>query len=143
MTNKSIFRILIIMSWVLTAASMLASHLLSSQLPDLLQQYEQEQEQDEQELDEESHTLVDDVPWILGLVAFAALLISNIGLFLFRIWSRPLYLISYGALLTLLLIDGQPYIENAVESFFAELATLVDGAIIGLAYFPTITKEFH
>jgi hypothetical protein len=140
MTTKSIFRILIIVSWILGAAAICASYMLSSQLPDLLKQYEQEQEQG---FDEESHTIADDVPWIIGLAAFATLIVANIGLFLFRLWSRPLYLFSYAALLILLLIDGQPYIENAVESFFAELATLAEGAIIGLAYFPTVTEEFH
>ena len=114
----------------------LTSELLSSQLPDLLQQYQES-------LKDAPHTITDDVIMVLGLVSFGIYIFANVGLFRFRSWAPPLYLGSYAALMLFMLIDGEPYVATAAEEFFGEFAMLADGAVIAMAYLPSMREEFY
>lgn len=71
-----------------------------------------------------------------------AFLVAGIGLLFFAPWSRWLFLVCYtiGAIATTL---GGFITASPVDQFFYLLCTLVDGAILGLAFLSPLSKKFN
>ena len=69
-------------------------------------------------------------------------LVATIGLFFFARWSRALYSVCVVALIVCGLFTG-PSVATALEAFSRDAIGLLDGLIIGLAYFSDFRHQFE
>ena len=67
---------------------------------------------------------------------------ASIGLLFFARWSRPVYAASTVAVTVATLFAG-PSVSTAMEVFFSEVVLLLDGFIIGTAYFSDVRHCFE
>ena len=81
------------------------------------------------------------IPEIVGWVQLILWLVSAVGLYLFQNWARTLFLvlIVFDAFSIFL---GGYVVLMPLEAFMANLIAIADGAILVLAYFTTVSKEF-
>jgi hypothetical protein len=68
-------------------------------------------------------------PWLFLL----AWLVASIGLLLFRAWARVLFVAVYIVVLLLRFIQGTT-VHLPIEGFLGEVVSLMDGAILALAF---------
>jgi hypothetical protein len=66
---------------------------------------------------------------------------SVIGLFFFRRWARPLYLVTT-ILATLLLPVSGPYVASGWSQMIDELGLIVSGVILALIYWSPLKELF-
>lgn len=69
-------------------------------------------------------------------------LVATIGLFYFARWSRALYAVCVVTLIACGLFTG-PSVATALEAFSRDAIGLLDGFIIGLAYFSDVRHHFE
>ena len=127
LNSRTALRIAILISWLSLILGVLGSYALESDLPVHLQQYlawDLEQDMSQLEL----------ILLVVGLVFLVGAFIGSVGMFVFRVWGRNLYVLSIIVILALTPFFG-PTVENAYESFFSELETLSDGLILGILFF--------
>lgn len=79
----------------------------------------------------------DDATAIIGLVLvmplIAALVVSLVGMFMFKKWAAWLYLGL--SLLGSLLMLIEPSVESGLSAFFSDVDTCLGGVILGIAFF--------
>ncbi len=73
---------------------------------------------------------------------FSLWLIASLGLFFFQNWARHLFLFLYvlGTLLTL--VSGFSA-QGPMENFFGGISTVLDGAILAMAYLSPLADGFR
>jgi hypothetical protein len=69
-------------------------------------------------------------------------IVSGVGLLLFARWSRWAYAASTIAV-TVATLFGGPSVSTAFEAFFSEVVLLLDGFIIGTAFFSDVRQCFE
>ena len=134
MTRKN-FRILLVLSWLLVIAGVMASFITEKTLPPELQSYLERVENAPLTNSEIVLAVVD-----IAFIVFAVVL--TVGLFRFRRWAKTLLPISYVLGLALIPGDG-PYVESGWASFLFFLGSLVDGIILALVYFSPLREFFE
>jgi len=77
---------------------------------------------------------------LVGVLLVVATLVGSIGLFVFRVWGRNLFVFSLVALVIISPFFG-PTVEHGFESFFSELESLSDGIILGILFFTDAIKS--
>ena len=75
------------------------------------------------------------------LVAQPLWILSAIGLYFLRWWGRLLFIGTYALTMLASLVDGMG-VQFAWESFLATVATLMDGAVLVLAFLPPLSEHF-
>jgi hypothetical protein len=134
MTRKN-FRILLVLSWLLLIAGIVASFLTENSLPPELQSYLERVENAPLANGEIVLAVVDVAFFVLAVVL-------TVGLFRFRRWAKSLLPMSY--VLGLALIPGNgPYVESGWASFLFFLGSSVDGIILALVYFSPLREFFE
>jgi hypothetical protein len=68
--------------------------------------------------------------------------VASVGLLFFARWSRWVYAASTIAV-TVVTLFGGPSVSSAFEAFFSELVLLLDGFIIGTAFFSDVRLCFE
>ena len=71
----------------------------------------------------------------------AAFIVGAIGMFFFTWWGRWFFAACYAVGLVVTIIAGFT-VSPAIDSAIFLLATLVDGAILGLAFFSPLSEHF-
>ncbi len=69
-------------------------------------------------------------------------LIASVGLFFFQNWARHLFLILYVVGTLLIPLSGFSA-QGPMENFFGQIATVLDGAILALAYLSPLAQNFQ
>ena len=134
MTRKS-FRILLVLSWLIIIAGVVASFATEISLPSELQSY---------------LVRIESAPLANGEIVLAVVNVTSIvlaavrtvGLFRFRRWALTLLPMSYVLQFVLILVNG-PYVESGWVSILVHLASLVDGIILALVYFTPLRESFE
>jgi hypothetical protein len=78
----------------------------------------------------------------LFLALAGPLLVSAVGLWLFKPWARWLYTAVTAAAFLLAPFDP-PWIGSSVASTFNDLATFCDGAVLALIWFSELRRRFE
>lgn len=129
--TKSQFKSLVAISWLLILAAIYAGIVAESQLPSVLNNYlEAELEKD--------FTISEIVIFAFALAA----MVSNIGLFFFARWARPVFATSV-TITTAGMVFFGPTVQTALETSVYEVSLLIDGALIALIYFSELKSEFN
>jgi hypothetical protein len=81
------------------------------------------------------------VDW-LGVAAALVSVIASVGLLFFARWARPTYAIALSGTIVVSALGG-PYIVTGLEGFFDDFTLLLDGLIIGAAYFSDVSRHFE
>ena len=135
-----IFRQFILMSVALGLVGGIADKIFSAQIPDAIR------EANEKYVTQATAQLP---TWMFAMFAMFAVasLVALIGLYRFKPWARTWNLALTGFAFVVSLCMPQPYdysLSSAVGSAFGTLATLLDGAILAIAYFvPSISARFE
>ncbi len=74
-------------------------------------------------------------------VWFGLWLIASIGLFFFQNWARYLFLCLYVLVIVLAPFSGFS-VKGPLEGFFSELITVLDGAILAMAFLSPLAAGF-
>jgi hypothetical protein len=78
---------------------------------------------------------------VLGSLVFVLWVVALVGLWRFRVWARPLYLIVTGLSLGLYLIP--PYEPSSgLGDFLTGLTWAVTGALMALMYYSPVAERF-
>lgn len=128
--TKDQFRGVVGASIALTVVSSIALFVLAPALPEELDRW----------VTQQTDAGLGAVEWLMIAVAIPYLA-ATVGLFFFARWSRALY----AACVVILVIAGLftgPSVATAWESLCRDLTNLVDGLILGLAYFSDIKHHF-
>jgi len=72
---------------------------------------------------------------------FGLWLVASLGLFFFQNWARHLFLTLYVLCIVLVPFSGFSG-QGALESFLGELTTVLDGAILAMAYLSPLADGF-
>jgi hypothetical protein len=87
-----------------------------------------------------------EAPWTvvdwLGIAAVAVAAAASVGLLFFARWARPAYAISTFLLIATNAFSG-PYVLPGMHGFFDDVTLLLDGLIIGAAYFSSASRYFE
>jgi hypothetical protein len=127
MRSATVLRICVVLEWVFLGVAIALSFLLESSLPAPLRDWlaaEAEADLAPQEV----ALLIVMIPLLLSA------LVGSIGLLFLKRWGAWLYLISTIIGYALFPFTG-PTVEHAVADAFDEVAILLSGLIIGLAFF--------
>jgi hypothetical protein len=127
MRSSTALRICVVLEWVFMALGIILSLLLESSLPVPLRDWLAADAEQELTLREFAVFLVA-VPLITGAV------VGSIGLLFLKRWAAWLYLVSL-VIGTLLTPFAGPTVEHALTVSANEIAVLLSGLIIGLAFF--------
>lgn len=125
--NSRLFRILVLLSLVLpvggTLIDTLFLHELSTHNTDLAS--------------EESTLLFA----ALGVLNWIVAIVSTVGLWLFRSWSRPLALVGVALGVALYLLSSY-FVTSGVATAITWVGSLIGGAVLALAYYSSIAARF-
>lgn len=127
MHTSSVLRIFVVLEWVAIAGGIVLSILLEPRLPEPLRDWlaaEVEREVDLSEI----VLLILAIPMLLGA------LIGSIGLLFLKRWAAWLYLISLIIGFLIFPFMG-PTVEHGMADVFLEVASVISGMIIALAFF--------
>ena len=127
MSSRTTLRLAIVIHWLSIVVGVAVSFPLEAQLPEILQHYlvwDMDQAVSSAEL----------FILLIGLVFIVVSLVGSVGLFLFRIWGRNLFIVSSIAMLSLGPFLG-PTVEHALESVFSSLESISEGLILALVLF--------
>ena len=69
-------------------------------------------------------------------------ILGAVGLILFKVWGRPVFLVYIAATLLVTVLTG-PHVNTGWSVFFGYLAALTEGVTIALMYFSPIRKCFR
>jgi hypothetical protein len=132
MNTSTVLRICVVLEWVFAGSGIALSLLLESALPDPLRQWLSA------EL-EKSLNLHDVLLLFLIVPLLLCAIVSSIGLFLLKRWAAWLYLgtVIVGFLLYPLM---GPTVEHALADAVDDIAVVLSGLIIGLAFFSDALK---
>ncbi|MEJ5021025.1 hypothetical protein WH297_14980 [Ochrobactrum vermis] len=79
---------------------------------------------------------------VLAAVSLAAIIIPPVSLFFFKKWGRWL-----GVCTTIVMLVGLPFLGPSLSSGFGtavlQLSAALWGAVLALAYFSPISRDFH
>ncbi len=128
MTVKQ-FRLFLTLSWVLLVATIIMFIWTEQYLPPPLQEYLNQQLEDQAGIMESF--LLMTIAVILGL----AIIISYVGLYFWKNWARPLFLISLVAGYLLSPLDTAPVVMPAWSYYLGDLATLFTGMVLAIIYY--------
>jgi hypothetical protein len=127
MTPSGVLRICVVLEWAFAGLGLALSLLLESSLPDPLR-----------------HWLATQAQWDIGFLEVILLvvmittvlcaLVGSVGLLLLKRWGAWLYLASLIIAYVVLPLLG-PSVEHAITETVADIATLLSGLILGLAFF--------
>ena len=77
-----------------------------------------------------------------GSAAALISIVAGVGLLFFATWARHAYAASVVAITGATLFAG-PSVSTALEMFFSEVTLLMDGFVIGVAYFSDARHYFE
>ena len=131
MRLETILRILIVAAIVLPIAGAVFDTVVPGLMPPELVAY--------------SESKLEEPLGVVGIVMaalVAPILISAIGLWLFKPWARWLYTAVTAAAYLLAVFDS-PWVGSSMASLLADLANLCDGAILALIWFSDLRGRFE
>jgi len=131
--TRNILRAAIICEWVFIILQVVSSFMFKDTLPELLQQWLVRKQ-------EACITSFDIMFLFLAIPLLIAYLISSVYLLLLKKWAKWTYLVSLLFMAILVVLDG-PDLSNAIESLFAELASICSGIIIALVFFTNVLNN--
>ena len=127
MRSSTVLRICVVLEWVFVGMAIALSYLLESSLPAPLRDW--------LAADAEANLAPHEVAVLIAMIPLLiGVLIGGIGLLFLKRWAAWLYLIAVIIGYALFPFMG-PTVEHAVADAFDEMATLLSGLIIGLAFF--------
>lgn len=129
------FRLFLTLSWSLNILSIIIWLWTDQFLPPLLQEYLSRQ--DSQEI-----TATDIILTIVGLLLLLSVVISYIGLYLWKDWARHLFLITTIIGYLMALIDTAPSVMSSWAFYINDLATLFTGMVLAIIYYNEIRQRF-
>ena len=129
MRPSTVLRICVVLEWVFVGVAIALSFLLESTLPAPLRDWLATQAEAEGDL------APHEIALFIGMIpVLVCVLAGSIGLLFLKRWAAWLYLIS--VIIGYLLVPFMgPTVEHGVVDAFYEMATLLSGLIIGLAFF--------
>ncbi|MBW1838998.1 MAG: hypothetical protein JRI49_03605 [Deltaproteobacteria bacterium] len=135
MDSKQILKNLIIAQWIVLFAAIFIGVIERQYLPDSLRIYLEE-------IAKAEMTLAETANLSIILIALVAYLISSVGLLLYKVWGRWLYLYSniVGFVIGPLL---GPMINPPFAGTLDDLSTALVGLTIGVIYFSDAKKFFE
>jgi len=134
MNLEKLIRSSLIIQWVLIALFIIITFIEAINLPPLLEEYVRLKEN-------ENQSSVEMIGTILMIISLLIYLISSIGVFNFKKWSRSLYLWSY-----ILGIFAIPFwgitIMTPYSYVIGEVMTLFIGITLAILYFSEVKEHF-
>ena len=136
MSQRSLFRVVLIGGIIAAIISLIASLLLEYTLPIELQNYIDNSVSTD-------FTIIELTISVVALIIILALLIvSAVGLWFFLAWARTLYIIMMIISLPVNLFFG-PVVMNEWEALFMDIATILEGALIVIMFTGSVGEEFR
>ncbi len=133
MRTRTAFRIVVVAEWVVIVAGLVATFSLEGSLPPLLQEY--------LEWEANQPLITSDIVLLaVVLLPIPLCLISSIGLFFFKNWARWLYLACSLLIYSTSLFFG-PTVEHGVAGVIDDLSVVLEGFILGLAFFGNVIPQ--
>ena len=134
--NKKTFRILLILSIALAVLSLVSGFYFPDENIQKVNDYILEVEGST-----DVFTLEEIWRLTLSAIILVAVIASYIGLFLFKLWGRHLFVASF-VFATPSYFMGGLYVSSGLESWFYDASMLLSGGLAALMYFSPIKVHF-
>lgn len=132
--SRKTFRFLVLLSWVIGLACIAVLYAGLRDLPPELQSYWDRRAA-------EPLKALDFVPFAVLLVAFPLSVAASVGLYRFKSWARPLYLLCAVGFLPL--PPFEPYFQTPFAASLGGIGTALYGFILALVYFSPLSQYFE
>jgi len=131
--TKTYFKIVLTLSWLLGVIGLFVDTFTEHTLPIVLQDYVKTQYQ--------SSDIISVSLGGLGFIIIVALIISYIGLYLWKHWSRPLFVSIFIVSYLLTPFYTEPIVETIWATNIYSLTYIFIGILIGMMYFSDEIKQ--
>ena len=134
MNSRKLFRILVLLSLILTVMSGICDFIFPNEIVEKLFTYSFELQSIDIEV-----SLLDVGLLVLMLVL---LLVALIGLLLFKNWGRIAFILCGVVGFPIIMMNG-PYIASGLSSVLYDLSNISSGVILATMYLSPISEEFN
>jgi hypothetical protein len=133
--TKQNFRILVVLEWLIIISGLVVYFLTKAALPSEVREYLENQ-------NSAPLTTADMIFFCVSVVLILLTIVTSIGLFFFKRWSKTLLLLSY--VVTILLTPTHTvYINTGWTELLFTVGDILGGMILALVYFSPISTAFE